>query len=1846
MATRITMKKYLQLTILLSLVGIFAGQELSAQSKPFGYKYRYNTINGSPTRWTAYTSIYTKESDLTPKGRAFFFEGSPTLAEVDRLVFPFKGRNFAGQFFTTSISTGSNGVSPSIPFIVDYGYDNQEDDRRFNYQKVTVAFGDYQENETPEQSLARTDVTWNCNIVQRDCRVRQSQSFNFDRTSVWTNSDHSFAKCIIVRYYMDNKIDKTLILPVVVLGNFKQYLSTGPGPIELYTILRAMPGDESVTFLDEKKTVSSEVTMGLSESNSNSTTVTASVSAGFEAGPFSAKTEVEASKTVTKTKVAGTENTYTVNFTAGSRIENNNAEDDFSDKFIAERRMYDFGVAYELWYSWNILSEYVFINPKSQLIMYPREVFSDETYTEKSLKNTHIPLLEKQKKFSEARYWKQLIQKNDSLKVIARKKKPLQITATTNGRERSVETEKASSLTLSQELTIDKSSSLKVSAEAGISGGGIDVGAKVSVEKTWTFTSTQSSSKTNGTANVVTTGYQLKDNDFTFGDTFVVNRWDDPVMGTPVWGLDESSITSLPYEGGTAADQPDFYVIDPVTGVEAKSAKISDIPEGEEVAFEVVLRNKYQGSGRNYNIRFNPNQGETPDYRFAGGGFGGVSPVFEIGPGGSITTRIRIKNPDKKPQPFKDMMFIMNPSRALPDDQNSDGYVSDTIFLSAFYGGTDTNRVPNNNFIGGAILLPTDGSVKTTYTAGVNNIEFPITNRNATSTEQEQVLVPASWREEVDGKPVISNSVWFKFVTTSPRALISMKHDANKDINFQLAAYQTRNISNTASYTTLGASDYSYSGMELRMELSDLTLGDTVYVLIDGFKGAQSDFAISVAALAPVNDDACKSILLTKFDGNIITGFTNVAATVEDKEQFLIPESNDPIKGWVDGDIKHSVWFRFVAPPTGEAIIEVLNATFDSQIAVFDVGGVCGPTYFSQYTHLAANDALSIAGGLDSKVTLKGLIPGKPYGFMVDGFEGETGNFDIRISAPLPPNDEIENAIELVVDAAGQGVFTNIGSTSSKEEQVITPPTVPLNKPGGWPNIEEEGKRIQHSIWFKFKAPAEGAVQISTCNQASFSVQLALYKIGDLTNYSTYEYLGADSGGSLCRIPPNNDYPNGTSKRGSIINASGLEDGETYYLLVDGLGSSVGKFSIDLLTQKITTPPVNDAPCDAIELPVNGQLQTGYQNFAATKDKSKTGYDLTPTEWLDDEMGGTVWFTFVAPSTGEVEISTCDLANFDTQLAVFILNGCEIDSNAVFIGANEDGPKSCATAGDSYLTLTGLTAGQKYYLVVDGYGGNRGNFSIVLKDKITPGPVNDDVVNAIELPVDGEVKSGYTNAFATVEDDEQNIRPVPAEDQDCTTGWCDNQVDNSVWFKFVAPTDGKVKISTCGLADFDTQLALYEVTDVNDFSTFKLIAANDAGPEECATFFDSFLPVEGLTAGKTYYVLVDGFDGDNGAFSISLTGDVDTQAPSTPTNLTANVVETTSVDITWAASTDDRAVKEYLVYVDGTLAATVTGTSYSITNLTSETTYSITVVAKDDAGNSSSASTALSVTTTKAVDTQAPTSPTGLAATDTQKTTIGISWTASTDNVKVKEYRIYVDGTLTATVTTTTFSITGLTAGTAYSIYVVAVDDAGNVSEASTALKVTTLAEAVVDTTAPSAPTNLITSEITTNSIKVSWTAATDNVGVTEYQLFVDGTQNSTTSTTNATVSNLTKATAYSIYVTAKDAAGNVSAASAALKVTTLDVEIVGIEPDLTNQYLAYPNPFADRIVLEYPGNQLKKGDINVYNLEGQHLLTPNFKVRGANKVEVDLKPLVSGTHIILIKQGSKTVFKKVIKQQ
>ena len=89
----------------------------------------------------------------------------------------------------------------------------------------------------------------------------------------------------------------------------------------------------------------------------------------------------------------------------------------------------------------------------------------------------------------------------------------------------------------------------------------------------------------------------------------------------------------------------------------------------------------------------------------------------------------------------------------------------------------------------------------------------------------------------------------------------------------------------------------------------------------------------------------------------------------------------------------------------------------------------------------------------------------------------------------------------------------------------------------------------------------------------------------------------------------------------------------------------------------------------------------------------------------------------------------------------------------------------------------------------------------------------------------------------------------------------------------------------------------------------------------------------------------------------------DTTPPSTPTNLTATAVSSSQINLTWTASTDNVAVTGYKIYRDGSQITTITGTSYSNTGLTAETTYTYTVSAYDAAGNESGVSVNISATT-------------------------------------------------------------------------------------------------------------------------------------------------------------------------------------------------------------------------------------------------------------------------------------------
>jgi chitodextrinase len=169
-------------------------------------------------------------------------------------------------------------------------------------------------------------------------------------------------------------------------------------------------------------------------------------------------------------------------------------------------------------------------------------------------------------------------------------------------------------------------------------------------------------------------------------------------------------------------------------------------------------------------------------------------------------------------------------------------------------------------------------------------------------------------------------------------------------------------------------------------------------------------------------------------------------------------------------------------------------------------------------------------------------------------------------------------------------------------------------------------------------------------------------------------------------------------------------------------------------------------------------------------------------------------------------------------------------------------------------------------------------------------------------------------------------------------------------------------------------------------------------------------------------------------------------------------VSTSQINLAWNASSDNVGVTGYQVFSSGTLLGSVSSPNATVTGLSPGTRYSFTVSACDAAGNCSPQSAPLSVMTTASVDTQAPTTPTGLTATAVGTSQINLAWNASADNVAVTGYQVFSSGALLSSVSSPSTSVTGLSSGTTYSFTVTACDAAGNCSPQSAPASATTQA--------------------------------------------------------------------------------------------------------------------------------------------------------------------------------------------
>ncbi|MGW3998165.1 PQQ-dependent sugar dehydrogenase [Amycolatopsis sp. NPDC004772] len=295
-----------------------------------------------------------------------------------------------------------------------------------------------------------------------------------------------------------------------------------------------------------------------------------------------------------------------------------------------------------------------------------------------------------------------------------------------------------------------------------------------------------------------------------------------------------------------------------------------------------------------------------------------------------------------------------------------------------------------------------------------------------------------------------------------------------------------------------------------------------------------------------------------------------------------------------------------------------------------------------------------------------------------------------------------------------------------------------------------------------------------------------------------------------------------------------------------------------------------------------------------------------------------------------------------------------------------------------------------------------------------------------------------------------------AVDGDSSTRWASAAGVDPQWI--YVDLGAAVHVSRVRLQWDASCATAYEIDTSTDHVTWTKIYATDAGKGG----------VEDLTAldGTGRYVRVYGTkrcrtDSSKGyslqEFGVYGSGG-DVQSPSPPGTPTLVGVTPTSATIEWTAATDNTGVTGYDVYRDGQLCAGTTGAlTATCGNLGPNGSYGFYVNARDAAGNVSQASGTLQVKTPPSDDHTPPSAPTNVHTTAVNSTSIGLAWTASTDDVGVTGYRIYHGTTQIGTSDTASTTLGGLTPNTAYHLQVRAVDGNGNLGDPSTpVLDVTT----------------------------------------------------------------------------------------------------------------------------------------------------------------------------------------------
>ncbi len=418
---------------------------------------------------------------------------------------------------------------------------------------------------------------------------------------------------------------------------------------------------------------------------------------------------------------------------------------------------------------------------------------------------------------------------------------------------------------------------------------------------------------------------------------------------------------------------------------------------------------------------------------------------------------------------------------------------------------------------------------------------------------------------------------------------------------------------------------------------------------------------------------------------------------------------------------------------------------------------------------------LSCSTSAGSRI-VSSLTPGATYLVVVWGdVSFGQGPFEICVEEATPiSNDDCSGATPLTVGACPANAVS--GNTVNAT-------------PDGDFGCDSAGDNA--GLWYSFVAPATGGINIQVEDTGGGNPEAAIFDACGGTEI-------------WCDGSPDNEV------------VSGLTPGNTYYVIVWG-DVTAGQGPFNICVDEFV-PLANDDCSSAIMLGI-GDSDSGNTALATDNNPPSCG-------GAGDGSSGGVWYTVTGTGL-DITASLCSGTDFDTQLAVYE-GSCSalscLDGNDQFCG------------NQSEVTWNSI-AGTTYYIYIDGWLSNSGNYTITI-DGMLPPPIPNDNCDVATLITCGETISGST------------IGAFPDNVRRCSPG----DAAGGVWYVFNPDDGGWIQsLSTCDAANFDTKITVY----YGDCGRLRCLGAVD-NSEACGggtteMFFTPFF-------GRTHYVLVQTVD--------------------------------------------------------------------------------------------------------------------------------------------------------------------------------------------------------------------------------------------------------------------------------------------------------------------------------------------------------------------------------------------------